>query len=79
MVARGKGADGPLLFGSLQQLALLFACTGREKEMALFESHLKAYVARKESHIVAFEGVMGSGKSHLLTELAYLGQAAGHR
>ena len=22
---------------------------------------------------------MGSGKSHLLTELAYLGQAAGHR
>ncbi|XP_064372472.1 adenylate cyclase type 10-like [Dromaius novaehollandiae] len=52
---------------------------GREKEMALFESYLKAYVARKESRIVAFEGVMGSGKSHLLTELAYLGQAAGHR
>uniref|UniRef100_A0A8B9SAV0 Orc1-like AAA ATPase domain-containing protein n=1 Tax=Apteryx owenii TaxID=8824 RepID=A0A8B9SAV0_APTOW len=52
---------------------------GREKEIALFESSLKAYVDRKESHIMAFEGVIGSGKSHLLTELAYLGQAAGHR
>ncbi|XP_067156740.1 adenylate cyclase type 10-like [Apteryx mantelli] len=52
---------------------------GQEKEIALFESYLKAYVDRKESHIMAFEGVIGSGKSHLLTELAYLGQAAGHR
>lgn len=79
MAARGKAADSPLLFSSLQQLALLFAFTGREKELALFESYLKAYVARKESHLMAFEGVIGSGKSHLLTELAYLGQAAGHR
>ncbi|XP_062437657.1 adenylate cyclase type 10-like [Rhea pennata] len=52
---------------------------GREKELALFESHLNAYVARKESHILAFEGAIGSGKSHLLSELACLGQAAGHR
>ncbi|XP_062447265.1 adenylate cyclase type 10-like [Rhea pennata] len=52
---------------------------GREKELALFESHLNAYVARKESHILAFEGAIGSGKSHLFSELACLGQAAGHR
>ncbi|XP_062457207.1 adenylate cyclase type 10-like [Rhea pennata] len=52
---------------------------GREKEIALFESALKAYRTCHESSILAFEGVLGSGKSHLLTELASLGQAAGHR
>ncbi|XP_076219588.1 adenylate cyclase type 10-like [Aptenodytes patagonicus] len=52
---------------------------GREKEIDLFVSCLKAYKALGERHILAFEGPMGSGKSHLLTELAYLGQAAGHR
>ncbi|XP_068786680.1 adenylate cyclase type 10-like, partial [Struthio camelus] len=45
---------------------------GREEEIALFESYLKAYVDKKASHIMAFEGVTGSGKSHLLTELASL-------
>lgn len=79
LAARGKGAQGSLLFGSLQELAFWFAFPGREKELALFESHLNAYVARKESHILAFEGAIGSGKSHLLSELACLGQAAGHR
>ncbi|KAK1191010.1 ADCYA cyclase, partial [Pygoscelis papua] len=52
---------------------------GREKEIDLFVSCLKAYEASGQGHILAFEGLMGSGKSHLLTELAYLGQAAGHR
>ncbi|KAM6234893.1 adenylate cyclase type 10-like [Spheniscus humboldti] len=52
---------------------------GREKEIDLFVSCLKAYKALGQRHILAFEGPMGSGKSHLLTELAYLGQAAGHR
>ncbi|XP_049653417.1 adenylate cyclase type 10-like [Accipiter gentilis] len=52
---------------------------GREKEIDRFGSCLKAYEDLGQSHILAFEGTMGSGKSHLLTELAYLGQAAGHR
>ncbi|XP_074874611.1 adenylate cyclase type 10-like [Buteo buteo] len=52
---------------------------GREKEIDLFGSCLKAYEDSGQRHILAFEGTMGSGKSHLLTELAYLGQAAGHR
>ncbi|XP_062457159.1 adenylate cyclase type 10-like [Rhea pennata] len=52
---------------------------GREEEITLFESALKAYGTCRESSILAFEGVLGSGKSHLLTELASLGQAAGHR
>ncbi|XP_069630019.1 adenylate cyclase type 10-like, partial [Haliaeetus albicilla] len=52
---------------------------GREKEIDLFGSCLKAYEDLGQRHILAFEGTMGSGKSHLLTELAYLGQAAGHR
>ncbi|XP_054667428.1 adenylate cyclase type 10-like [Grus americana] len=52
---------------------------GREKELDLFASCLKAYKDLGRRHILAFEGTMGSGKSHLLTELAYLGQAAGHR
>ncbi|XP_068808602.1 adenylate cyclase type 10-like [Struthio camelus] len=32
------------------------ALLGREEEIALFESHLKAYVDKKASHIVALEG-----------------------
>lgn len=57
----------------------MFVFTGREKEIDRFGSCLKAYEDLGQSHILAFEGTMGSGKSHLLTELAYLGQAAGHR
>ncbi|KAF1572969.1 UNVERIFIED_CONTAM: Adenylate cyclase type 10, partial [Eudyptes pachyrhynchus] len=71
--------DGSLLFSTRQQLVFLFVLTGREKEIDLFVSCLKAYKALGQRHILAFEGPMGSGKSHLLTELAYLGQAAGHR
>ncbi|KAM6032727.1 adenylate cyclase type 10-like isoform 1-T1 [Theristicus caerulescens] len=52
---------------------------GREKEVDLFVSCLKAYEDLGQRHILAFEGTMGSGTSHLLTELAYLGQAAGHK
>ncbi|KAM6414148.1 adenylate cyclase type 10 [Rhynochetos jubatus] len=52
---------------------------GQQKEIDLFVSCLKAYEDLGKSHILAFEGTRGSGKSHLLTELARLGQAAGHR
>ncbi|KAM8805413.1 adenylate cyclase type 10-like [Eudromia elegans] len=52
---------------------------GRDKEIALFKRYAQAYVAGKESHVLAFEGVKGCGKSHLLAEVANLGRAAGHR
>ncbi|KGL83667.1 Adenylate cyclase type 10, partial [Tinamus guttatus] len=52
---------------------------GRDKEIALFKRYVQAYVAHGESHVMAFEGMKGSGKSHLLSELAKLGRAAGHR
>ena len=78
-VEGARKRDGSLLFSTPQQLVFLFVFTGREKEVDLFVSCLKAYEDLGEGHILAFEGTVGSGKSHLLTELAYLGQAAGHR
>ncbi|KAK4809486.1 hypothetical protein QYF61_014798 [Mycteria americana] len=78
-VEGARKRDGSLLFSTPQQLVFLFVVTGREKEVDLFVSCLKAYEDLGEGHILAFEGTVGSGKSHLLTELAYLGQAAGHR
>ncbi|XP_068264110.1 adenylate cyclase type 10-like [Nyctibius grandis] len=52
---------------------------GRDKEIELFCRCLKAYGESGQRHILAFEGTTVSGKSRLLAELAYLGQAAGHR
>ncbi|OXB76038.1 UNVERIFIED_CONTAM: hypothetical protein H355_000298 [Colinus virginianus] len=52
---------------------------GRKVEINLFEHCLEAYKNRGEPHILAFVGVPGSGKSHLLPELAVLGWAAGQR
>ncbi|XP_032062250.1 adenylate cyclase type 10-like [Aythya fuligula] len=52
---------------------------GREVEIDLFERSLKAYETLGQPHILAYAGILGSGKSHLLTELAFLGQATGHR
>ncbi|KAM6360701.1 adenylate cyclase type 10, partial [Pluvialis apricaria] len=52
---------------------------GRKQEIDLFVSCLNAYKDLGERNILAFEGTAGSGKSRLLTELAYLGQDAGHR
>ncbi|XP_072216513.1 adenylate cyclase type 10-like [Excalfactoria chinensis] len=64
-LAKEKSCYGPLL--------------GREAEIDLFECHLEAYKYLGEPHILAFVGIQGSGKSHLLAELAALGQAAAHR
>ncbi|NXF41816.1 ADCYA cyclase, partial [Nyctibius bracteatus] len=75
----GITKESSLLFSTPQQLIFLFVFTGRDKEINLFCSCLKAYEELGQRHILAFEGTMGSGKNHLLTELAYLGQAAGHR
>ncbi|XP_065512968.1 adenylate cyclase type 10 [Caloenas nicobarica] len=52
---------------------------GREKEIEVFQSCLKAYQDFRERHVLVFEGSTGSGKSHLLTELAYIAQDAGQR
>eukprot|EP00075_Anas_platyrhynchos_P015016 XP_027304269.1 adenylate cyclase type 10 isoform X3 [Anas platyrhynchos] len=52
---------------------------GREVEIDLFEHSLKAYETLGQPRILAYAGILGSGKSRLLTELAFLGQAAGHR
>ncbi|KAM6336772.1 adenylate cyclase type 10 [Alca torda] len=52
---------------------------GRKQETDLFVSCLNAYRDSGQRNILAFEGTMGFGKSHLLTELASLGQDAGHR
>ncbi|XP_062457160.1 adenylate cyclase type 10-like [Rhea pennata] len=75
------GMSQKLIFGLdlMEERSEYGPLLGREEEIALFESALKAYRTCHESSILAFEGVLGSGKSHLLTELAFLGQAAGHR
>lgn len=74
--AKGNAA---LLFSMLQQLVSRLVFTGREVEIDLFERSLKAYEALGQPHILAYVGILGSGKSHLLAELAFLGQAARHR
>lgn len=68
-----------MLFSRPQQLVFLLVFTGRKQEIDLFVSCLKAYRDLGERNVLAFEGTAGSGKSHLLAELAYLGQDAGHR
>ncbi|XP_071886789.1 adenylate cyclase type 10 isoform X1 [Anas platyrhynchos] len=52
---------------------------GWEVEIDLFERSLKAYETLGQLRILAYAGILGSGKSRLLTELAFLGQATGHR
>ncbi|XP_074464880.1 adenylate cyclase type 10-like [Larus michahellis] len=52
---------------------------GRKQETDLFVSCLNAYRDSGQRNILAVEGTMGCGKSHLLAELASLGQDAGHR
>ncbi|PKU30253.1 adenylate cyclase type 10 [Limosa lapponica baueri] len=51
---------------------------GRKQEIDLFLGCLNAYRDLGQRNILAFEGTTGSGKSHLLTELASLGSGAGH-
>ncbi|NWW83909.1 ADCYA cyclase, partial [Rhynochetos jubatus] len=75
----GIPKESTLLFSAPWQLVFSFVFAGQQKEIDLFVSCLKAYEDLGKSHILAFEGTRGSGKSHLLTELARLGQAAGHR
>lgn len=66
-------------FGTPQQLIFLWVCTGREEEIEIFDCCLEAYELLEEPYTVAFVGIPGSGKSHLLAELAVLDRAAKHR
>ncbi|XP_065266003.1 adenylate cyclase type 10 [Emys orbicularis] len=52
---------------------------GREKELEIYDTLLKGFVGSTEGRVIMYEGLMGSGKSQLLAEIAYLGQEAGHK
>ncbi|XP_070604681.1 adenylate cyclase type 10 [Erythrolamprus reginae] len=52
---------------------------GRNKETDIFENLLEKFKETKLSHIIIYEGLMGYGKSQLITEIAYLGQAPGQK
>ncbi|XP_019386392.1 PREDICTED: adenylate cyclase type 10 [Crocodylus porosus] len=52
---------------------------GREEEINLFQTSLKKFMGSTEGRVIMFEGLMGYGKSQLLTEIAYLGMEAGHK
>uniref|UniRef100_A0A8C6VGG2 Guanylate cyclase domain-containing protein n=1 Tax=Naja naja TaxID=35670 RepID=A0A8C6VGG2_NAJNA len=51
--------------------------SGRKKETDIFENLLEKFKETKISHVIIYEGLMGYGKSQLVTEIAYLGQAPG--
>ncbi|POI26237.1 hypothetical protein CIB84_010013, partial [Bambusicola thoracicus] len=65
--------------GLAKERSLYGPLLGREAEIHLFECCLEAYEHLGAPHVLAFVGTPGSGKSHLLAELALLGQAAKHR
>lgn len=63
----------------LQQLIFLWICAGREAEIETFDCCLEAYELLEEAQILAFVGIPGSGKSHLLAELAVLDRATKYK
>lgn len=58
---------------------LYYFLAGRKKETDIFENLLANFKESKLSHVIIYEGVMGYGKSQLITEIAYLGQAPGQK
>nr|XP_056717177.1 adenylate cyclase type 10-like [Euleptes europaea] len=52
---------------------------GRKRETDLFEATLEKFKVSQKSHIMLFEGLFGYGKSQLMAEIAYLGQAGGQK
>ncbi|XP_062989255.1 adenylate cyclase type 10 [Elgaria multicarinata webbii] len=52
---------------------------GRKKETDIFESLLDDFKHSKISHVIMYEGLMGYGKSQLMAEIAFLGQATGQK
>ncbi|KAM3841795.1 adenylate cyclase type 10 [Vipera latastei] len=57
----------------------LYPLLGRKKETDIFEKLLENFKESKLSHVIIYEGVMGYGKSQLITEIVYLGQAPGQK
>ncbi|XP_026537629.1 adenylate cyclase type 10 [Notechis scutatus] len=57
----------------------LYPLLGRKKETDIFENLLEKFKETKISHVIIYEGLMGYGKSQLVTEIAYLGQAPGQK
>ncbi|XP_063155965.1 adenylate cyclase type 10 [Candoia aspera] len=52
---------------------------GRKKETDIFENLLDKFKESKLSHVIIYEGLMGYGKSQLIAEIAFLGQAPGQK
>ncbi|XP_063178297.1 adenylate cyclase type 10-like [Chroicocephalus ridibundus] len=74
---RGRQAGGPVTALRKAEVPKR-GRAGRKQETDLFVSCLNAYRDSGQRNILAVEGTMGCGKSHLLAELASLGQDAGH-
>ncbi|XP_063209486.1 adenylate cyclase type 10-like [Chroicocephalus ridibundus] len=74
---RGRQAGGPVTALRKAEVPKR-GRAGRKQETDLFVSCLNAYRDSGQRNILAVEGTMGCGKSHLLSELASLGQDAGH-
>ncbi|XP_032082714.1 adenylate cyclase type 10 [Thamnophis elegans] len=57
----------------------MYPLLGRKKETDIFENLLEKFKETKLSHVIIYEGLMGYGKSQLITEIVYLGQAPGQK
>ncbi|XP_077188740.1 adenylate cyclase type 10-like isoform X2 [Paroedura picta] len=57
----------------------IYPLLGRKREIEIFEDLVEKFKASPQSHILMYEGHLGSGKSQLLSEIAYLGQAANQK
>lgn len=54
---------------------LYYFLPGRKKETDIFQNLLENFKESKLNHVIIYEGLMGYGKSQLITEIVYLGQA----
>ncbi|XP_053102677.1 adenylate cyclase type 10 isoform X2 [Hemicordylus capensis] len=52
---------------------------GRKKETDIFENSLKTFKQSRKSQVIMYDGPMGYGKSQLMAEIAFLGQAPGQK
>lgn len=72
----------PVLVNNIILLFFVFLyhfLPGRKKETDVFENLLEKFKETKLSHVIIYEGLMGYGKSQLVTEIVYLGQAPGQK
>ncbi|XP_060089030.1 adenylate cyclase type 10-like [Heteronotia binoei] len=52
---------------------------GRKRETDFFEDLVEKFKIIQKSHVLMYEGHLGYGKSQLMSEIAYLGQAEGQK